>query len=125
MSCVTRRCLLRRHTDHRTTYQQFGPAWSTRTVEEDPGAPFFNETPIYRDPDIRRLRHPDRPRLAARDRAGPLRPAFDCSLAVGAGQRLFPGSDRKTTLSLAGSEAFDSGVLHLTCTPASPTATTD
>jgi hypothetical protein len=47
MSCVTRRCLLRRHTDHRTTYQQFGPAWSTRTVEEDPGAPFFDETPTY------------------------------------------------------------------------------
>ncbi|WP_213451524.1 dihydrofolate reductase family protein [Rhizomonospora bruguierae] len=31
----------------RTTYQMFEPAWSTRTVEEDPGAPFFNETPKY------------------------------------------------------------------------------
>jgi len=50
---------------------------------------------------------------------------FVYPLAVGAGQRLFPASDRKTTLSLAGSEAFDSGVLHLTYTPASPTATTD
>jgi dihydrofolate reductase len=28
----------------RTTYQMFEPAWSTRTVEDDPGAPFFNET---------------------------------------------------------------------------------
>jgi dihydrofolate reductase len=28
----------------RTTYEQFEPAWSTRTVEDDPGAPFFNET---------------------------------------------------------------------------------
>jgi dihydrofolate reductase len=25
----------------------FEPAWSTRTVEDDPGAPFFNETPKY------------------------------------------------------------------------------
>jgi dihydrofolate reductase len=31
----------------RTTYQEFEPAWSTRTVEDDPGAPFFNETPKY------------------------------------------------------------------------------
>ena len=25
----------------------FEPAWSTRTAEDDPGAPFFNETPKY------------------------------------------------------------------------------
>jgi dihydrofolate reductase len=25
----------------------FEPSWSTRTVEEDPGAPFFNETTKY------------------------------------------------------------------------------
>jgi dihydrofolate reductase len=31
----------------RTTYEMFEPAWSTRTVEEDPGAPFFNDTPKY------------------------------------------------------------------------------
>jgi dihydrofolate reductase len=31
----------------RRTYEMFYPAWSTRTVEEDPGAPFFNETPKY------------------------------------------------------------------------------
>jgi dihydrofolate reductase len=31
----------------RTTYQMFEPAWSTRTVEEDPGAPFFNDTTKY------------------------------------------------------------------------------
>ena len=28
----------------RTTFEMFAPAWSTRTVEDDPGAPFFNET---------------------------------------------------------------------------------
>jgi dihydrofolate reductase len=31
----------------RTTYEMFAPAWSTRTVEDDPGAPFFNDTPKY------------------------------------------------------------------------------
>ncbi|MEU7818662.1 dihydrofolate reductase family protein [Pseudonocardia sp. NPDC049154] len=31
----------------RTTYQEFGPAWSARTVDEDAGAPFFNQTPKY------------------------------------------------------------------------------
>ena len=31
----------------RVTYQMFEPAWSTRTAEDDPGAPFFNETTKY------------------------------------------------------------------------------
>src|SRR3954447_14187248 len=31
----------------RTTFEMFAPAWSTRTVEDDPGAPFFNDTPKY------------------------------------------------------------------------------
>jgi dihydrofolate reductase len=31
----------------RTTYEMFEPAWSKRTAEDDPGAPFFNETPKY------------------------------------------------------------------------------
>ncbi|MPQ97144.1 deaminase [Modestobacter sp. I12A-02628] len=31
----------------RTTYEMFAPAWSSRTVEDDPGAPFFNDSPKY------------------------------------------------------------------------------
>jgi dihydrofolate reductase len=31
----------------RTTYEMFAPAWSTRTAEDDPGAPFFNDTTKY------------------------------------------------------------------------------
>ena len=31
----------------RTTYEMFEPAWSTRTAEDDPGAPFFNDTAKY------------------------------------------------------------------------------
>jgi dihydrofolate reductase len=31
----------------RQTFEEFAPAWSGRTAEEDPGAPFMNETPKY------------------------------------------------------------------------------
>ena len=31
----------------RTTYEMFEPTWSKRTVAEDPGAPFFNDTRKY------------------------------------------------------------------------------
>jgi len=31
----------------RKTFEMFAPAWSTRTVHDDPGAPFFNDTQKY------------------------------------------------------------------------------
>src|SRR5262249_3260400 len=31
----------------RVTYEMFEPSWSTRTAEDDPGAPFFNDTMKY------------------------------------------------------------------------------
>ena len=31
----------------RRTYEEFAPAWSSRTADEDPGAPFMNESPKY------------------------------------------------------------------------------
>jgi dihydrofolate reductase len=31
----------------RTTYEMFEPVWSKRTAEDDPGAPFFNDTPKH------------------------------------------------------------------------------
>jgi dihydrofolate reductase len=31
----------------RTTYEMFAQSWPTRTVEDDPGAPFFNDTTKY------------------------------------------------------------------------------
>jgi dihydrofolate reductase len=31
----------------RATYEMFEPAWAQRTVEDDPGAPFFNDTIKY------------------------------------------------------------------------------
>jgi dihydrofolate reductase len=31
----------------RRTFEMFAPAWSTRTAEQDPGAPFMNNSPKY------------------------------------------------------------------------------
>lgn len=31
----------------RTTYEMFEPAWSARTADDDPGAPFMNDTTKY------------------------------------------------------------------------------
>jgi dihydrofolate reductase len=31
----------------RTTFEMFEPAWSVRTAEEDPGAPFMNDSPKH------------------------------------------------------------------------------
>ena len=31
----------------RVTYTMFEPAWSQRTVDDDPGTPFFNDSPKY------------------------------------------------------------------------------
>ena len=31
----------------RRTFEMFEPAWSTRSAEDDPGAPFFNDTAKY------------------------------------------------------------------------------
>lgn len=31
----------------RRTYEEFAPAWSSRTADEDPGAPFMNDSPKY------------------------------------------------------------------------------
>src|SRR6266568_1586689 len=43
----------------RNTYEMFEPAWSTRTAEDDPGAPFFNDTHKYVvSSTVQRQRHP-------------------------------------------------------------------
>ena len=31
----------------RTTFEMFAPAWSARSAEDDPGAPFMNDTQKY------------------------------------------------------------------------------
>ena len=132
----------------RTTYEMFEPAWSTRTVEDDPGAPFFNDTTKYvvsstlttatwrnseslgpYDPDaIRRLK----------DEVGDLYVSGSVSLvqamladglvdelhlfvyplALGAGLRLFPEGADPAKLSLATCESYENGVVYLAYRPA-------
>jgi dihydrofolate reductase len=131
----------------RTTYEMFEPAWSTRTAEEDPGAPFFNDTTKYvvsgtlenptwsnstvvgpYDPDaIRKLK----------DEVGDLYTSGSITLVRamladglvdelhlcvypltrGTGPRLFPEDAAPAKLSLAASDAYDNGVLYLNYKP--------
>ena len=124
----------------RVTYEMFEPAWSTRTVEDDPGAPFFNDTikyvvsgtlavPTWRNSEIvgpydadviRRLKEQGDLYVSG---SGTLVRAlladglvdelhlFVYPLTRGPGPRLFP--EAPLTLSLARSEAYDNGVLYL------------
>jgi dihydrofolate reductase len=41
-------------------------------------------------------------------------------IVLGSGAKLFPAGAQRTPLTLAGQEAFENGVLHLTYTPAAP-----
>jgi dihydrofolate reductase len=132
----------------RRTYAMFAPAWSTRTAEDDPGAPFFNDTPKYvvsstlvsaeewqnssvlaYDPQaIRKLRNEATGVYISG--SGTLVRALLADglldelhllvypVVLGSGAKLFPDGAPRTPLTLAAHEAFDNGVLHLTYTPA-------
>ena len=132
----------------RTTYQMFEPAWSSRTVEDDPGAPFFNESRkyvvsgtldtadwnnsailgAYSAEAIRSLKAQVDGNIYVSGSATLVRAMladglvdelhlFVFPLVLGAGTRLFAeGTTPKFTL--AGSEAYDSGVVHLAYQPA-------
>jgi len=132
----------------RTTYEMFAPAWSTRTGEDDPGAPFMNDTPKYVVSSrplstdwknssvlgpysagaIRGLKDRVNGKIYVSGSGTLVRALladglvdelhlFVFPLALGSGQRLF-GDGAAIKLALAGCEAYDSGVLHLTYTPA-------
>jgi dihydrofolate reductase len=129
----------------RRTFEMFAPAWSSRTADEDPGAPFMNESPKYvvsstlehaewnnstilgaYDADaIRELKgrlHGDlyvsgsgtlvRAMLA--DGLVDELHLFVFPVALGAGRRLFGEVGPTVKLELLGTEAYESGVLHLT-----------
>ena len=131
----------------RTTYEMFEPAWSTRTVEEDPGAPFFNDTTKYvvsgtldevswrnsevvgpYDPDtIRRLKA-DVGDLYVSGSGTLVRALLEDGLVDGlhlcvypltrgAGPRLFPDGASARKLSLEHSERYDNGVVYLAYRP--------
>ena len=131
----------------RTTYEMFEPAWSTRTAEDDPGAPFFNDTTKYvvsgtltdatwRNSEIIGAYDPDAIR-GLKDEVGDLYVSgsgtlvramladglvdelhlFVFPLTRGAGPRLFPEDAAPSKLSLAACESYDNGVLHLAYRP--------
>jgi len=136
----------------RKTYEMFAPAWSARTAEDDPGAPFMNDTPKYVVSSTLRHAGWKNSSIIGAYSAASIRDLKDgvdgsiyvsgsCTLvramladglvdelhlfvyplALGSGQRLFADGAPATKLALAGCEAFSSGVLHTTYTPAAAT----
>jgi dihydrofolate reductase len=131
----------------RTTYEMFEPAWSTRTEEDDPGAPFFNDTTKYvvsgtlttatwRNSKIIGPYDPDAIR-SLKEEAGDLYVSgsgklvramltdglidelhlFVYPLTRGSGPRLFPEEAAPGKLSLAACESYENGVVYLAYRP--------
>jgi dihydrofolate reductase len=131
----------------RNTYEAFEPAWSTRTVEEDPGAPFFNDTtkyvvsstltdPSWRNSEVVGPYDPDRIR-GLKDEVGDLYVSgsitlvramladglidglhlFVYPLTRGSGPRLFTEDAAPGKLSLATCEAYENGVVYMAYRP--------
>jgi dihydrofolate reductase len=132
----------------RRTFEMFAPAWSVRTAEQDPGAPFMNESPKYvvssslqsadwnnstiigpyGAPAIRDLKEGLEGNLYVSGSGTLVRAMladglvdelhlFVFPLTVGAGQRLFADAGPPAKFELAGTEAYESGVLYLTYLP--------
>lgn len=132
----------------RKTYEMFAPAWSTRTVDDDPGAPFFNDTKKYvvgaQQPSVtwqntERLGGYDADRIRAVEQevdgdvfvsgSGQLvRGLLRDGLLGGLHLFVFPvvlgtgdrlfHSGEEFSLALTDSETYENGVLHLTYGPA-------
>jgi dihydrofolate reductase len=125
----------------RVTYEMFGPAWSGRTAEDDPGAPFFNDTTKYVVSST--LENPDwgPAEVLAYDAVRELKDRLDGDLYIsgsaklvralladglldglhlfvfpltlGSGLRLFQDGDAPAKLALAGSDTYPNGVVYL------------
>jgi dihydrofolate reductase len=133
----------------RRTLEMFAPAWSGRTAEEDPGAPFMNESPKYvvsatlQNPEWNNstVLGPYDPQAISelKERVGGdiyvsgsgmlVRQMltdglvdelhlFIFPLTLGSGERLFAGESSKANFTLAETEAYESGVVHLAYRPA-------
>ena len=134
----------------RTTYEMFEPAWSSRTEEDDPGAPFFNDTQKYvvsstlteatggtrrfsgrttpRDPELKADVDGDSTSAAARRscaHSSPTGSSTSCTCSSSRSRAaLDHGSSRQleaTGLSLIACEAYDNGVIHLGYAPSPQT----
>jgi dihydrofolate reductase len=133
----------------RNTYEMFEPAWSTRTVEDDPGAPFFNDTtkyvvsgtltdPTWRNSEVIGAYDADRIRKL-KDEVGDLYVSgsitlvrallddglidglhlFVYPLTRGEGPRLFEDGAAPRKFSLGATETYDNGVVYLNWRPLS------
>lgn len=133
----------------RRTWEMFAPAWSTRTADEDPGAPFMNDSPKYvvssSNPTlewrnstviggydreaIRQLKESVDGGIYVSGSGLLVRSLladglvdelhlFVFPLTLGAGQRLFAEGDPALKLSLAASETYANGAVHLSYQPA-------
>ena len=127
----------------RNTYEMFEPAWSTRTVEDDPGAPFFNDTmkyvvsgtltdPTWRNSEVIGPYDPDRIR-SLKDEVGDLYVSGSITLVRAmledglidelhlcvypltrpGGPRLFTDGATPRKFSLARAESYENGALYL------------
>jgi dihydrofolate reductase len=132
----------------RRTFEMFAPAWSGRTAEDDPGAPFMNESPKYvvsatlqsagwnnstilgpynadairelkerLDGDVYVSGSGTLVRAMLADGLVDELHLFVFPLTLGAGQRLFADGRPATKFELLRTEAYESGVVHLTYRP--------
>jgi dihydrofolate reductase len=131
----------------RNTFEMFEPAWSTRTVEDDPGAPFFNDTtkyvvsgtltdPTWRNSEVVGAYDPAAIRKL-KDDVGDLYVSgsitlvramladglidglhlFVYPLTRGSGPRLFTEEAGESKLAREAVEAYDNGVVYLNYRP--------
>jgi dihydrofolate reductase len=131
----------------RNTYEMFEPAWSTRTAEDDPGAPFFNDTtkyvvsgtltdPTWRNTEAIGAYDADRIRRL-KDEVGDLYVSgsitlvrallddglvdelhlFVYPLTRGEGPRLFPEGAAPRKFALGNSDTYENGVVYLNWRP--------
>jgi len=132
----------------RSTFEMFAPAWRDRTVDEDPGAPFFNDTEKFivgaNDPSEQ---WSNTTLLGAYDaaRLREFKQSRDRGIYISGSGRLVRGliadglldelhlfvypvalgtgdrlfGDQPTTLALKESETYSNGVVHLCLTPRS------
>ena len=129
----------------RRTFEMFASSWSGRTAEEDPGAPFMNESPKYVVSATLQSAEWNNSTIVGPYQAESIRALKDrvegniyvsgsvtlvqalladglvdelhlyvYPLALGSGQRLFDGTVK---FELAGTQAYDSGVLYVTYRP--------
>jgi dihydrofolate reductase len=131
----------------RSTYEMFAPGWRDRTVEDDPGAPFFNETEkIVVGTQGLREEWAHTTRFGGYDaqRLRELKESRDGAIYVSGSGRLVRGliadglldelhlfvypvtlgsgarlfGDERARLALAATDVYDNGVVHLCYEPA-------